>query len=66
VAAAPREVAKKIRAGGVQALGDRELLETPKLDVLLEHSAIPAYLANARNRGEAAVINAALAAVNED
>jgi predicted nucleic acid-binding protein len=57
----PREVAEEIRAGGAQALGVRELLETPKLEVQVEHSAIPAYLANALDRGEAAVIATALA-----
>ncbi|MFM9886257.1 MAG: DUF3368 domain-containing protein [Burkholderiales bacterium] len=56
----PREVADEIRAGGAQSPGVRELSETAKFEVRVEHTEIPAYLVNALDRGEASVIATAL------
>lgn len=57
----PREVADEILAGGPSSPGFMELSETPVLDVQVDRIQIPAYLINALDHGEAAVIATALA-----
>lgn len=56
----PLEVAGEIRAGGRHGIGVTELNNSPWLDIQTGNAAIPAYLANALDRGEAAVITTAL------
>ena len=56
----PLEVAEEIRVGGKQGIGVAELDRSPWLDIRTSHASIPAYLANALDRGEAAVIATAL------
>lgn len=52
----PMEVAEEIRAGGKRGLGVAELNSASWLEVQTNHAKIPPYLANALDRGEAAVI----------
>ena len=57
----PLEVATEIRAGGRNGIGMAELNSAPSwLDIQTSHTMIPPYLANALDRGEAAVITTAL------
>jgi predicted nucleic acid-binding protein len=57
----PLEVAGEIRAGGGYGIGVAELNNAPSwLEIQASHAAIPPYLANALDRGEAAVITTAL------
>ena len=57
----PREVADEIRAGGKTGIGVAELNTAPSwLEVQVSQVTIPPYLANALDRGEAAVITTAL------
>ena len=56
----PLKVAKEIRAGGKHGIGVTELDASPWLDIQTGDAAVPAYLANALDRGEAAVIATAL------
>ena len=56
----PLEVADEIRAGGKHGIGVAELNSSPWLQIQTGNAAIPAYLANALDRGEAAVIATAL------
>ena len=56
----PLEVAEEIRAGGKHGVGVAELDGSPWLDIQTGNTTIPAYLANALDRGEAAVIATAL------
>ena len=56
----PLEVAGEIRAGGKHGIGVTELDSSAWLDIQTGDTAIPAYLANALDCGEAAVIATAL------
>lgn len=57
----PLEVATEIRAGGRSGIGVAELNTAPSwLDIQASPTLIPPYLANALDRGEAAVIATAL------
>ncbi len=56
----PLEVVEEIRAGGPIAPGTQELFGIPNLALQTGYAEIPAYLANALDRGEAAVIATAL------
>lgn len=56
----PLEVAKEIRAGGRHGIGVTELDCARWLDIQTGDAAVRAYLANALDRGEAAVIATAL------
>ena len=56
----PLEVAEEIRAGGKYGIGVTELNSSPWLEVQTSQAMIPPYLANALDRGEAAVIATAL------
>lgn len=57
----PLEVAEEILAGAPLSPDIRELSSLPKLAIQPGYAEIPAYLANALDRGEAAVIATALA-----
>ncbi len=56
----PLEVAGEIRAGGTHGIGAAELNSSAWLEIQTSHAMIPPYLANALDRGEAAVIATAL------
>lgn len=56
----PLEVVEEIRAGGPIAPGTQELFGIPNLALQTGYAEIPAYLANALDRGEAAVVATAL------
>lgn len=56
----PLEVAEEVRAGGANGLGVSELATSAWLQIQSEATQIPDYLANALDRGEAAVIATAL------
>ena len=56
----PLEVAEEIRTGGKHGVGVAELDGSPWLDIQTGNTTVPAYLANALDRGEAAVIATAL------
>lgn len=56
----PAEVAEEIRAGGNQGIGVAELAASSSLEIQTGNAIIPPYLANALDRGEAAVIATAL------
>lgn len=56
----PHEVAEEIQAGGKNGIGVAEMANAPWLQVQPNPALIPAYLANALDRGEAAVIATAL------
>ena len=55
-----RRDSRRWPAGGPNAPGFRELSATPDFDVQAERIEIPAYLANALDNGEAAVVATAL------
>lgn len=57
----PQEVRQEILAGGRLAPGVAELLASEWLECLSEPQALPLYLRNTLDRGEASVIQAALA-----
>ena len=56
----PLEVAEEIQAGGKQGFGVAEIAAASFLEIQTAHVNIPAYLSNALDRGEAAVIATAL------
>ncbi len=56
----PLEVAEEIHVGGRHGIGVAELRSSAWLDIQPSQAVIPAYLANALDRGEAAVIATAL------
>lgn len=56
-----QEVQEEILAGGRYALGVADFLASEWLERLAEHQALPVYLHNTLDRGEASVIQAALA-----
>ena len=56
----PREVSEEIQAGGKEGFGVAEIAAANFLEIQTSHVNIPAYLSNALDRGEAAVIATAL------
>lgn len=56
----PLEVAEEIRAGGKDGFGVAEIAAARWLEIQTARTDIPAYLVNALDRGEAAVIATAL------